>query len=290
MNKIILIGSTLLVGGLLWSCSIFSPKQTVNVSPETNEVVTTTAPETIIAIDKVLYGEWTASTVGELTVTGDERPYVIFDTTAVNPYIVKVYANNGCNTLNGEMAITPGGEMKKTSEFPTTMRYCGNAPYEIGFNMALNTVSSFKIEKIGEDYLLTMLNTNGTPLMTMSKSNISFMNGAWAIVKIGNETISEDKGIQIVVDIPESKIHGNAGCNVVNGKIFIDPDKTNSIQFTNLITTMMYCPNMQLEQAFLVALEQVETAIPENNGETAILKDAGGQAVLTLKRLNLKQQ
>lgn len=288
MKKICLSISIGILTAGLSGCSIFSPKQTVTVNQETNEVVTETPTQTEKAISQVLYGEWTVSSVGELEVTGDERPYVIFDSTSVNPFILKVYANNGCNTLNGEMAVTPGGEMKKTSDFATTMRYCGNSPYELGVNMALETVNSFTIDKIGNDYMLTMKNANGNTIMTLNKSNISFLNGAWAVTKIGNQEISSDKGIQIVIDIPELKIHGNGGCNVINGKIFIDPAKQNSIQFTNLITTMMYCPNLELEQAFLVALEQVETAVPGSEDDTAILKDSSGKQVITLSKLNLK--
>ncbi|MCH5319660.1 MAG: META domain-containing protein [Paramuribaculum sp.] len=288
MNKILTSGCALLLIASLAGCSALTQKKTVNTTQTNSETRTTTQKQKIPAVDKVLFGEWTALTVGDQTVTGDERPYVIFDTTSTNPYLVKVYANNGCNTLNGSVVITPGGEMKKTATFPTTMRLCPNAPYELGVNMALETVSTYKMEKIGDDYELSMYNPEGYKLMTLGKSGISFLNGAWTVTKVGNETIKEDVGMQLVIDIPEEKIHGNGGCNVINGKIFIDPSKKNSIQFTNLITTMMYCPNLQLEQALLVALEQVETAVTENNGKTATLKDASGKPIISLKRLNLK--
>lgn len=290
MNKTRLIISCIALSGTMWSCSILqgNKNQNVAVEKDTNEIVTTTPSQTEAAIDKVLYGEWVAQTVGEMTVEGDERPYVVFDTTATNPFIVKVYANNGCNTLNGQMAVTPGGEMKPTGAFPTTMRYCPNAPYEIGVNMALSTVSTYKIEKIENDYLLTLENGSGKTTMTLTKSGISFINGAWTVTKVGDQTVTPDKGLKLVIDVPEMKVHGNGGCNVINGNLFIDPAVQNSIQFKDLISTMMYCPNLELEQAFLVNLEQVETASEEEGGNVALFKDAEGKTVIVLEKLNLK--
>lgn len=292
MNKAVLTICAAVLSGLVWSCSILQSNKPQNVTMEKdgNEAVTTEVPQTVAIIDKVLYGKWVAQTVGETAVEGDERPYVVFDTTVTNPFIAKVYANNGCNTLNGQVAVTPGGEMKPTSKFQTTMRFCPNSPYELGVNVALNSVASYKIRKIGTAYSLSLLNGSGKTMMTLMKNGISFINGAWTVTKVGDQSVSADKGLKLVIDVPELKIHGNGGCNVINGHLFIDPAVTNSIQFRDLISTKMYCPDLELEQAFLVALEQVETASADNGGDTVCLKNADGETVIGLQRLNLKQQ
>ena len=225
-------------------CSILSPKPTVSTDKSTGNVKTATPTETVAAIDKILYGEWTVANVNGTAVTSDDRPYVVFDTTSVNPFQLRVYADNGCNTLNGDMAVTPGGDMRKVSDFLSTMKYCADAPYEIGINMAFETVTSFNIEKIGNDYLLYMKNSAGKPLMILRKSDISFINGAWRVTGLGNESISEESGMKLVIDVPELKVHGNTGCNILNGSIFVDPDKQNSLQFKNLATTRMMCPDI----------------------------------------------
>ena len=142
---------------------------------------------------------------------------------ASTPFQLRVYADNGCNTLNGDMAVTPGGDMRKVSDFLSTMKYCADAPYEIGINMAFETVTSFNIEKIGNDYLLYMKNSAGKPLMILRKSDISFINGAWRVTGLGNESISEESGMKLVIDVPELKVHGNTGCNILNGSIFCRP-------------------------------------------------------------------
>lgn len=271
------------------ACGILSPKQSPVVDQSTGEVETATPEETEAAINRVLFGEWTVADVAGTAVTGDDRPYVIFDTTAVNPFQLKVYANNGCNVLNGEVGVTPGGDMQKASEFLTTMKFCPDAPFEMGINLAFEEVRTFSIEKIGQDYLLYMKNSTGKSLLTLRKSDISFINGAWTVTKICGESVPDSADVKMVIDIPELKVHGNTGCNIMNGSLFIDPGKQNSLQFVNLATTRMMCPDAEREQHFLVALEQVETVVPGSTDDTAIMKDSQGETMLELKRLNLRK-
>lgn len=294
MKNISLIAMAVLAAAALAGCSTMSKvtgvftKKTAPVVASSGEVMTETPEETELAINGVLYGEWTVAQVGEQTVSGDDRPYVIFDTTAVNPFVLKVYANNGCNVLNGQMAVTPHGEMKPVADFLSTMKFCADAPYEMGINLAFAQVNSFNIEKIAQDYLLYMKDKSGNPLLILRKSDISFINGAWSVVRIENQEVADSAGIQMVIDVPEMRVHGNTGCNILNGSLFIDPDKQNSIQFVKLATTRMMCEDAEREQHFLVALEQVETVVPADKDNEAILKDSQGQPLIWLKRLDLK--
>lgn len=260
------------------------------VAQQVSTVKTETLKQTQQVISKVLYGEWTAVDVNGTAVTGDERPYVIFEQTTDNPYIVAAYANNGCNTLNGKYAITAGGEMKPIGNFASTMRMCADAPYEMGFNLAMNYVTNYKVEQVGAEHLLYMTNAEGKNLMILRKADVGFMNGAWQVTKIDQQTIDEDKGLELAIDIPDLRVHGNAGCNTVNGTLFIDPAKHNSLQFRDLKTTRMTCPDIALEQQFLLALEQVETAVAGKGDGTALLKDASGKVLVTLKRMQVTQE
>lgn len=256
------------------------PAATANVA---GSVKTETLTQTEGAIEHVLYGEWSAFDVNGTPVTGDDRPYVIFDKSSDNPFIVKCYANNGCNSLNGTLSVTPGGKMKATSDFASTMRMCPDAKYEMGFNIALNYVTNYKLEQVGSEYLLYLNDDTGKTLMVLRKAEAGFLNGVWRVARINNKEIAADKELDLVIDIAGLSIHGNAGCNVVNGKIFIDQAKQNSLQFKDLNTTRMTCPDIQLEQQFLLALEEVETVVPGKN-ESALLKDSTGKVVITLVR------
>lgn len=263
-------------------------RQTGSSSQAAGTVATATASETKGVISKALYGEWLAMDVNGQTVTGDDRPYIIFEATPENPFILNIYANNGCNTLNGQMSVTPGGKMVPASTIASTMMMCPDAPYEMGFTLGLNNVKKYTLEKAGSDYILYMRDASDKALITLRKSGITFLNGAWSVTSVNSESIPAEMEMQLVIDIPELKIHGNAGCNTLNGSVFIDPAKQNSVQFTDLATTRMTCPFIAKEQALLIALEQVDTAQHGSTPDEVNLLDAGGKTVITLKRLNLK--
>ena len=288
MKKTLVI-SAIALTVLATGCSLFKTTPKVEVDKKTGAVQVSEPIQTVAAIDDVLYGEWTVTNVSGTQVTGDTRPYVVFDTTSVNPFELKIYADNGCNTLNGTLGVTPGGQMRKTSDFLSTMKFCPDAPYELGINMAFETVAKYRISKVGNEYLLYMTNAAGKDIMVLRKCDIAFINGAWTVTSIAGNPVDDEKGVQLVIDTPELKVHGNTGCNVLNGNIFIDPDQKNSLQFRDLATTRMACPDMETEQSLLVALEQVETVAPGADGTTAQLKDAAGVTLITLRRLNLKQ-
>lgn len=250
-----------------------------------------TTAQTNAAVHKILYGEWIAYKVGNLLVEGTDRPYVIFDgeNTPQVPNIVKMYGNDGCNILNGTFKISAGGQMQRASEMISTLRMCPDAPYEMGMTLALNNVDHFTLDKIGNDYLLNMKATNDSTLMVLRKYDLNFINGAWDVVSIYGEKVNATEALpQLVIDTPEQKIHGNVGCNTMNGTIAIDPDRQNSMHFTNMITTRMTCPDINIEQSLLKALGEVSTVTPINDMAGAHLKDEAGNVVITLKRVQLK--
>lgn len=258
-----------------------------NAGSTAGAVKTETLNQTEGAISHVLYGEWTAVDVNGTAVAGEDRPYVIFDKSGDNPFIVTAYANNGCNTLNGQFSVTPGGKMKTIGEFASTMRMCPDAKYEMGFNLAINYVTNYSLEQVGSEYLLYMKDDTGKNLMILRKADVSFMNGAWRISKLNGKEIAADKEMKMVLDLTELKVHGNAGCNVFNGSLVIDQNRQNSLQFKDVATTRMTCPDIALEQEFLRTLTTVVTVVPGHNKSTADLKDAEGKTVIALSRLNL---
>lgn len=257
------------------------------VATTAGEVKTETINQTENTIQQVLYGQWTASNVGGAAVTGNDRPYIVFDKSTTNPFIVNCYAYNGCNILNGTLAVTPGGQMSRTSDFMSTMKMCADAQYEVGFTEAINTVSNYSIEQVGRDYLLYIKNSQGDTTMILRKNDLGFANGAWQVTKLNGTDVPNDTEIRMVIDIAAQKLHGNAGCNTMNGVIYMNPDKQNSIEFKDIITTRMMCPNIDIEHQFLTALSQVSAVLQDNDG-SLILNDNSGNTLIVLKHLNLK--
>lgn len=242
-------------------------------------------------IYNVIGGEWLAAKVGDLTVTGGDRPYLIFDTEnqqLKSEKIVKMYGNDGCNIVNGAYLITPAGEMRPASDVISTMRLCPDAPYEMGMTLALNGVTHFVLEKSGDDYLLNMKGANDSTLMILRKYDLNFINGSWAVTAINGKKVSDNSEMQLVFDTPELKIHGNVGCNTMNGSIVANNDGNNAISFTNMITTRMTCPDIEQEQALLTALSKVASASPFDDLAGVNLKDEAGNILVTLKRIELR--
>ena len=279
-----LIGAALLTLGLA-ACN--TSKKTIQVA---GPVAVKNTAQTNAAVHKILYGEWLVYKVGNQTVTGSDRPYIIFDgaNEPEKTNMVKTYANNGCNIINGVYEITPGGKMERASEFISTMRLCPDAPYEMGMTLAMNDVKKFDLDKIGNDYLLSMKNANDSTLMVLRKYDLNFINGALSVTSVNGTILTSDSGINLVIDTPEQKIHGNVGCNTMNGKIILNPDRQNSIGFSQMITTRMTCPQIETEQELLQALSKVTTVMPTDDMAGALLKDEAGNTIITLKRIELR--
>lgn len=272
---------------LLCASSCKTASQSANIA---GPVEVKTAGQSNAAVHKVIYGEWIAYQVGDQVVTGVNRPYVIFDGENLDQEtnLVKAYANDGCNIINGAYTITPGGKMVRASELISTLRLCPDAPYEMGMTLALNNVAKFELDKIGEDYILNMKGANDSTLMVLRKYDLNFINGAWKVTKINGQKVETAEPMTLVFDTPEQKIHGSVGCNTMNGKIVMNPDRQNSMSFTQMATTRMTCPDIQTEQELLAALSKVVTIVPTDNLAGAELKDEAGNTVVSIERIQLR--
>ncbi len=226
--------------------------------------------------EQVLNGEWTIAEVFGEKVTGEERPYVNFSVSEK-----RFYGSNGCNIINGDYAVSGNG--LTFDNVITSMKSCDNALFEYKINNAINQVRSYSVERIGNEYYLSLLDEKKIKVLILRKHNMDYLNGAWKVMTIEGKSF-DGEDLQLVIDIPELRMHGHTGCNIVNGQLLIDPDKNNSIQFHQLISTLMSCHNQQAETAFLVALEEVESA-KKGEDDTALFYDKAGEMILVLKRI-----
>lgn len=254
-----------------------------------------TALQTETLINRFIYGKWWVADAGGKAVAApenpEERPYVAFDSTATNPFILKVYAFTGCNTLNGQVALTPEGRLQKASEFASTLRMCPDAVAEPAIINAFNTVDRFRLENVGGNYILYFYDAAGKNTMVLRKSDMSFLDGAWDVKSINPIDIKPDdmpEPMQLVFDMLEGHLHGNTGCNVLNAKLTTDPEVRNSLTIGRAATTRMACPNAGLEQQLLNALSRV-AKVEKGRGDTVKLLDAAGNTVITLRRAVVQQ-
>lgn len=226
-------------------------------------------------------GEWNIISLKNKDISTRERAFLSF-----NFKDSVFYGNNGCNVINGSIH-TSGSNGMQFSNIISTMMECHNATSERSIMKALNETASYKLsEKDGIRYL-TLMNEKGHQLMYLKNKNINFLNGAWTVSSINGDNVTS-KNVRIVIDIQEMKIHGNSGCNIINGTLYIDPDKDWGVEFQQLISTRKMCPDIQIETALLVALEETQICKKINSDEIALF-DGEGKELATLKRLNLKQ-
>lgn len=139
---------------------------------------------------------------------------------------------------------------------------------------------------IGNESYMSLLNSSGKTLMVIRKHNMDYINGLWQIYDINGKVVDQEAypDLQVTFDVPELRIHGNTGCNVFNGNMIIDPDKTDAMQFVDMATTLRACPNQALETELLLALESVDRARP-NGPDVVELMNQYGKPIITLHRI-----
>lgn len=282
---------------LATSCSLFGPKgvtateKNVKSTAEASELFDEENPNGPVSAqpsakpnESQIEGEWKLYAVKGKKVDGEDRPSIIF-----NLSDHRLYGNNGCNVINGDFKVGNGNSLV-ISNMISSMALCEDAPYETIINQGLDKVRYFGVSRQGHEYYLELSDASHRNIFTWRKHNMEFINGYWSVVEAEGEKWPEDSDSKMVIDIQEQSIHGNTGCNLLNGELLIDPDKSYSIQFENIATTRKMCTpdEMKREMAFLVALEKVEFARKGKNN-TIIMTDKENKPVLVLKRLDLKQ-
>ena len=227
-----------------------------------------------------LDGRWYVSTIGTIRLQqleDNEWPYLEF-----SPAEARFYGYDGCNIINGAYSTTPEKALE-LSEVATTMKLCEGDSLAYPIARALNETRSFATTA-GADgsRTLTLSNSAGKAMMTLRSSDIDFLNGPWQVVAINGKKIDVPEA-RLIFDVAANTVTGNAGCNRLNGELTRNPRLSASVQFSNLATTRMTCPDIETESALLIALEEVTHA--RQKKDAAVLLDASGKQLVKLTRL-----
>lgn len=238
----------------------------------------TAQAKTISDFDCRIGGEWTIIQVGKISIDRDENmPYVIFE-----PSKHQFYASNGCNTLNGSYTVDSLQQISFHNVL-STLRACPDVEYENAINALISeNPVRIKFSEIGSESFIDFLNKEGQSAMRMRRGNLEYLNGQWDVESISGLK-KLDTPASIFFDITELKLHGNTGCNIVNGDIYLDHRRPNSVDFSNMMTTRMACPYETQQTAMLVALEECAYAINDGT-DKVILLNSEGKILMTLKK------
>ncbi len=292
-TRLLIVPAALLLFGAS-SCSMLqksgneSKNETLTVPQDRRPVVPVRPSDTYTPAELkkgVVKGDWAIETVNGKNAVGESAPYIKFE-----PTQKKIYGNNGCNTINGDYTYSAQHHTLTFSNLITTMMACGmQGITDTEINVAMNMVRSYKLEERNHQYWMHLYDGAGKEVMTLMHQNFDFLNGTWLVQSIKEKKINEPgkmlvPDMKLVIDVPEGKVHGNTGCNILNGDFEIDMDVPNSISFQNMATTRMACPpDNNFETDMLVALEEATTAHPVN-ANTIELLNSQKQVIMVLVR------
>lgn len=231
-------------------------------------------------IDLLTEARWLISAVGDRNITAEEdAPYIYFERKG------RFYAFDGCNYYNGDYVLKANGSLT-LSHVAATMKYCPDVEFStlVAPVFADGVTYTTDCRRIGQETYLYLKSTTGKTTATLRRHNMEFLNGNWQVVSIEGKKINDEEA-NIFIDIAEMKVHGNTGCNFFNGDIYIDPARSNAIDFSNMALTRMACPKEEQERGMMVGLEMTRTAIAGKDDKTVLLLDGKGKELLTLRRI-----
>ena len=231
---------------------------------------------------KQLYGEWDIVMLrNKKKVYTMERAYLYLDFAGGN----KVYGNNGCNTINSTFQLS--GNNLKFNDFISTEESCHNVTNEKTIMHALADTRRYTLQTQYNAQYLNLMNSKGNVVLVLKRHNLDDLNGAWLIKEVDNENVS-DLNMRVVIDAVMQTIHGDTGCNIINGIITLDPAKDMAVQFEDLHSgDNDECEEIDSETNLLLALESTESCKRINQHEMALL-DNKGQIVIVLQRITLR--
>ncbi len=227
----------------------------------------------------VLSGDWAIETVLGKKAVGETAPFIKFV-----PGESRIYGNNGCNIINGQYTLNSADKTISFSNLATTMMMCGQnniTDAEIGEALGLTVKYSVENGKDSES-ILRFFDAGGKEVMQLMHRDFHFLDGTWAVVAIDGEKVNIE-GMKVALDVDEKKMHGNTGCNIINGEFETDMDAANSISFSKIAMTRMACPDSGWETRMTVALEEAVTAQKLDADEIEFIGSNGKQVMLLKK-------
>ena len=114
---------------------------------------------------------------------------------------------------------------------------------------------------------------------------LSVLNGEWKIKEVNGEAITSgmEKQPFIAFDVKKKTLHGNAGCNLINGGFETSTTNAKSISFPGVASTMMACPDMEVDGKILKAMNEVKSFDKLSGGGIG-LYDANNALVIVLEK------
>ncbi len=237
----------------------------------------------VVTLDSI-DGKWNIIEIGGAVIIpspGQLFPFIDF-----NVANGKVSGSSGCNRFTGSFDVNSDPGSIDLSKLGSTRMACPDMTLEKNILSAMAKVKKYK--RLGEQ--IALCNSSNRPVLILQKrkssvsTDISTLDGKWFISEVNGKVLSQgmEKAPFVEFDTKEMRIYGNAGCNTMNGRIVTDPVNASVISFSQLISTMMACPDMSVESAVLKALEKVKSYKSEK--EKLVFYDEALSSILVIVR------
>ena len=92
---------------------------------------------------------------------------------------------------------------------------------------------------------------------TTKKCSYEELSGKWLVTTIGEKGIDAAEKPFIEFNTVEKRIHSRGPCNIINSSFELKTDDACAISFPAPMSTMMACPELELEGVYLKALNNV---------------------------------
>ena len=214
---------------VLAGCGIFGkPKTEITPQlPDDRESIAKNKEQKVYTPEElkrgVVKGDWAIESVYGKKAVGEDSPFIKFV-----PSEKKMYGNNGCNVINAGYVYNAADSTISFDHVASTMRMCGKeglTDYEI--NTALGATRFYTWRVQDSDYYLTFYDESRREIMVLMHQNFEFLNGTWRVSGINGHAVNVED-MKLVLDVDEGKLHGNTGCNIINGDLETDMDHPNS--------------------------------------------------------------
>lgn len=117
---------------------------------------------------------------------------------------------------------------------------------------------------------------------TRHAASSSEIEGEWNITDVNGLAVKAHPCPYVGFNTQENRVYGNFGCNKISGSFDIK-GKKGQIELGQVLSTMMACPNMELEQTILQTLNSVER-IQSLDKEHLALFDKNKKPLLQMER------
>lgn len=117
-----------------------------------------------------------------------------------------------------------------------------------------------------------------------AKTDVKKLEGKWKVVELKGEKILEEGLPQMEFDMAANKLHGNSGCNIFNTTVTLDPNDVSAITINEGASTMMACPNMDLEMKVLKSMSEVKSVKAGKSESEMLLVDQDGNVLFVLDK------